>query len=44
MILILFIITVLVCIGINKAIGDKPLDNGVWLIIILLAYLFAEYV
>lgn len=44
MALMVFILTVLVCLGINKALGAKPLDNGVWFIILLSAYFCVEII
>ena len=44
MALMIFVVTVLVCLGINKAIGDKPMDNGMPLIILLSAYLCVELI
>lgn len=44
MAIIVFVLTVLVCLGINKAIGAKPLDNGMPIIILLSAYLCVELI
>lgn len=44
MAIMVFVVTILVCLFINKAIGAKPLDNGVWLIILLSAYLSMELI
>lgn len=44
MAMVLFVIVVLVFIGINKSIGDKPLDNGAPLVILIAAYFAVELV
>lgn len=40
--LIMFILIVVICISLNKVMGDKPLDNGVWLVILIAAYIFVD--
>jgi hypothetical protein len=40
--LIMFCLVVIICISLNKVMGDKALDNGVWLVILIVAYILVD--